>query len=325
MAKLFNEERRLLTKLPRKQFLNADHLKNRAIGNYHFERGFIAALQLHPKRFLEEAERYFSDDPIQNVRFVKLTSGRGPVSPAALFASPHLTRLRTLNLSNSRLTSEVLALVANSRRLQESKSLDLGGNALSPGDLHLLARDSMLPSLSRLDLSYNRVLGDAAARTVCGDPSFRRIKYLDLYATDLSLSGVRSLAESPHCKGLEILRLGRHYRDRQNMDESELARVIANSPNLAGLKELDLSERRIGVNGLQALGHSPHLKSLRRLRLLYCKLPKRAILEAAEAPNFRGLYLLKLGLERRDFLNEFEEAKRVLRSALLEAAIRIDV
>jgi hypothetical protein len=82
----------------------------------------------------------------------------------------------------------------------------------------------------------------------------------------------------------------------------------------------------MGLDGLRALGYSPHLKKLRRLRLRYCRFPTPAYKLVAEAPNFRGLYLLELGIHRDNYsgVRQSDPDEEALREALPEAAIRVE-
>jgi hypothetical protein len=106
-----------------------------------------------------------------------------------------------------------------------------------------------------------------------------------------------------------------------------MAEAVASSPHLAGLKELDLSWRRMGLEGLKLLADSPHLKNLRRLRLAYCGFPAAAADVVAASPNFTRLYSLELGA-RADFRFPdqmlTEEMQDRVRAALPDAAVRFE-
>jgi hypothetical protein len=165
----------------------------------------------------------------------------------------------------------------------------------------------------------------------------RRLRGLNLFLTNVTPARVRAIAESSHAAGLEYLNVGdpflfgdpylAHGRAGDTNPEHEaIARAVAGSPHLANLKELDLSQRRIGLDGLRAIIESPHLKNLRRLRLRYCALSPYALKLAAEAANFRGLYLLELGIRRQNY-NRTEKSdpeQDALRAALPDAAIRFE-
>ncbi|HJZ54542.1 MAG TPA: TIGR02996 domain-containing protein [Gemmataceae bacterium] len=301
------------------------HLEKRAT-SFDYERGFVAALTVHAKRFLAEAEKFYADDPIQRVKFVKLTARQGSVPPEELFGSPHLARLRALDLTGSGVGDAILGLIATSPHLAGLRTLVLSENSLSTDGLGRLIDSRSLPALTHLDLNRSSFPADEGVRAMVTRPGFRRIRSLDLFMTGITLAGVRAVAESPHAAGLERLRLGApdwtvRWDESNDVAATAMAEAVANSPHLARLKELDLSWRRIGLEGLKAIARSPHLKSLRRLSLRRCAFPAPAAKVVAESPNLKGLYLLELGVQRDRFTKTQEN---LVREALPEAAVRFE-
>jgi len=71
----------------------------------------------------------------------------------------------------------------------------------------------------------------------------------------------RAVARSPYLSGLKKLHLTR------NRFEADAAEHLATSPVLANLEELDLGENDLGEAGARALAASAHLGGLRRLEL----------------------------------------------------------
>ncbi len=331
--KLYSEERKLLNDLTRRNVLSVDHLQKRIVGGVDYQRGFLASITVYAKRFLAEADNFLAIDPIQTVRFAKLTAKQGSVPPATLFRSEQLARVRALDLTSAGLGAEGLGHIADSAHLAGLRSLVLTENPLTAEGLSRLVDSPNLPALASLDLNCCAALGDMAASALATRPGFRRVRKLNLFRTRCTLAGARAVAESPHSIGLEYFNAGEpafNYlptgSPTVSTEDEAIARAVADSPHLANLTELDLSWKQIGLDGLRMLGYSPHLKKLLRLRLRYCRLAARAFKLAAEAPNFRGLYLLELGVARDNYsgVRKPDPDEEALREALPDAAIRVE-
>ena len=332
--KLYAEERKLLGDLNRRKRLWPERLKGRTFGSAGYERGFLAQITVFAKRFLEEAFAFYADDPIQTVKFVKLTGKSGSVPAATLFASTKLAPLRTLDLSGSGLGEAELAHLADAPHLGGLRSLVLCENRLTARALERLVSSQALASLAHLDLTKNPHIGDVEAEAMAARPGFRRIKSLDMFGSAITARGVRAIAQSPHAAGLEKLRVGSpHFLGVPSVrglgavsDAAAIAEAVASSPHLSNLKELDIAWRQISHVGVEALASSPHLKNLRRLRLAYSQLPLTCVKVVAASPNFRGLYSLELGLDldpdRGVLLTPDEE--KDLRAVMPDAAMRFE-
>jgi uncharacterized protein (TIGR02996 family) len=205
---------------------------------------------------------------------------------AALAGSPGLPNLEALDLSENDLTGEAGRTLAGSPR-PNLRALELARNRLGPGGVEALAGSGRLAGVRRLgladvglggadlparpgvagllrvpalDLSANG-LGGADLKALfagsAGQPV--RLRDLDLSHNDLGEAGVRVLADSPVLAGLVRLRLvGCNVTD-------EAAGVLAGSPHLGRLAELDLGNNPVGDVGFRAFLEAPVLKGLRRL------------------------------------------------------------
>jgi uncharacterized protein (TIGR02996 family) len=330
--KLYAEERKLLGDLNRRKRLWPERLNGRTFGSAGYERGFLAQITVFAKRFLAEADRFYAADPIQTVRFVKLTGRSGSVPTSTLFASPKLAPLRTLDLSGSDLGEIELRYLADAAHLGGLRALVLCENRLTARALERLVASEPLASLAHLDLTKNPQIGDAEADAMAARPEFRRIRSLDMFGSAITAAGVRAIAQSPHAAGLEKLRVGSNdfvgVPPNRGLsvvaDHTAIAEAVARSPHLAGLKELDIAWRRMGLAGVEALARSPHLKNLRRLRLAYCNLPPTALRVVTESPNFRRLYALELGLDASRAVRITPDEENALRAALPDAALRFE-
>lgn len=330
--KLYAEERKLLTTLTRARALVGAHLEKRVVGGVWYERGFLADIRVYAKRFLAEAERFFADDPIQTVRFAKLTAKQGSVPPAVLFRTPHLAHVRRLDVSNAGLGTDGLCALADAPHAGGVRELVLQENPVTAEGLSRLVSAPNWGALARLDFNRLAPRGDDILKALAECPGFRRVRALDLFMTCVSEAGARALAESPHAAGLEVLRLGGpNFTYSENKlplpDDVATARALAASPHLKALRELDLSHRAIGPEGLRALVESPHLTNLRRLNLRNCALPAKAsVALVTGAPNLRGLYQLVLGIVGEAHWNweHYTPLREALAAALPEAAVRFE-
>jgi uncharacterized protein (TIGR02996 family) len=98
--------------------------------------------------------------------------------------------------------------LARSPLLGHLNTLDLSGNELQAGCRFFL-RGSSPPYLTSLLLSGNRLRTDHIA-PLTRRRHFRRLSILDLSDNQLDDAAASMLAESPHLKNLNVLRLGRN-------------------------------------------------------------------------------------------------------------------
>jgi uncharacterized protein (TIGR02996 family) len=118
--------------------------------DYAFDRGFIEQVTLSARHFLDRAPQLFSLAPI---RHLKLTLVR--LDAAELYASPHLRRIRSLELSRSELGDADVAMLADSPNLPELRFLSLTENHISPTGADALARTHGLPRLAYVNFYGN--------------------------------------------------------------------------------------------------------------------------------------------------------------------------
>jgi uncharacterized protein (TIGR02996 family) len=104
--------------------------------------------------------------------------------------------------------------------------------------------------------------GRATMADLAASPNLAWLRGLDLSNVwNLDDEGVSLLAASPRVSGLTELNLQRSRFSRPGLE------ALAASPHLAGLRQLDLSINRLDLEGLRALARSPHLKGLTELDL----------------------------------------------------------
>jgi uncharacterized protein (TIGR02996 family) len=176
----------------------------------------------------------------------------------ALLSSSHLTRLTSLNLSSNQISTTGVTILAQSPVLGRLRELCLRQNVID--DVGVVVLAAALPDrLARLDLRGN-VFQLAQARPLSPFHGLRHLIHLDLGGNHLHPRGVEALAAIPWVRlsqlSLDYTRLG-----------DEGAKTLAQSPHLKGLSTLDLRRNNIGLEGALALARSPYLCGLSCLLL----------------------------------------------------------
>jgi uncharacterized protein (TIGR02996 family) len=193
---------------------------------------------------------------------------------AALVASPHLGKLRTLlafgnkfgdagakalasgNLTN--LTKLVIssneiglrgaAALAASTSLTRLAVLDLAGNEIGTRGAEALARSTTLVNLTTLNVSHNR-MGARGAQALAASPSLARLTELEVWGNAIGNAGAIAFASSPTLANLTHLVLN----DNDIGEEGVVA--LATSPHLTRLTHLGLMGAQHGETGAEALRH----------------------------------------------------------------------
>jgi hypothetical protein len=125
----------------------------RLVASLEFGRGFVERVTLPAAAFLARAAELYSKAPILHAR---LTDASG--SCEALAASPHLERLRSLDLSSNSLEDRDAEALAASPHLGRLRWLDLSRNRIADRGLEALAAatKSRFPELRYVGFALNR-------------------------------------------------------------------------------------------------------------------------------------------------------------------------
>ncbi|MBX9585185.1 MAG: TIGR02996 domain-containing protein [Gemmataceae bacterium] len=247
--------------------------------------GRLAALTVYAQHAGEGLGRAVGRCPhLGGLRALYLNRNRlRDAGAAALVTSPGLSRLETLALGENDLSGDAARALADTPHGPNLRELELADNPLGPAGAEALATSARLAGVRRLglaraglggagpagpglggllrvpalDLSGNG-LGPADLKGLFAGPP-ARVRELDLSHNDLGETGVRVLADGPALGGLVMLRLvGCNVTD-------EAAGVLAGSPHLDRLAELDLGNNPVGDVGFRAFLAAPGLRGLRRL------------------------------------------------------------
>jgi uncharacterized protein (TIGR02996 family) len=280
----------------------AAHLKGR-VRAWALERGLVGHLTLFSKRFVNEGDSYFEQDPVRSVKFVKLDSAMGSVKPDVLFKCEHLARIADVDFEGSGLTDKPLDQFGASPHIAGLRSLGLGGNnnftrAALP---KLLAK---LPALTKLNVASNERFANAHAADLAKCPHLARLRVLNLSGTGIKPEGVAALVGSKYASGLAELSLqpqdeydeehGYAIGPRgERADGLAICEALAASKQLAHLTDLNLNFCNIGGEGAVQLAKA-HLPALKRLHLCENAITRDGIKALAANPCAKQLLFVNL-------------------------------
>ena len=226
----------------------------RVVDNPRYRRGFVESFSITPRRFVEHATQLFEVWPVRRVQFFPLDGHTRDLALCphlrklgglnlyggldvprvrfdTLFASPNLTGLKTLELSEGRTGDILLQAAARARGLSSVETLQIGRAGL-PG-ITALATASSLPKLKNLTLRH----------------------------AQFTLPALTGLLETPHLAGVQSLDL--QYSPLAPV----LVRVLGAAALTRQLEALDLSHCGLGFAGIETWRTTAHFHQLKRLSL----------------------------------------------------------
>lgn len=123
------------------------------VKGHRFMRGFVEEVDLDAAGFLARARDVYARAPVTHLR----VRGGAREHAAALFASPALARLRSLDLAGEKIGDEGVRLLAASPHVGHLVALRLDGNDLTYAGLEHLARGRNLGGLQHATFTGNQV------------------------------------------------------------------------------------------------------------------------------------------------------------------------
>jgi len=177
-----------------------------------------------------------------------------------LSESSQLLKLEVLKLGVNFITDEGIKVWANSSTvsLKNIKSLFLSDNKLTDNSLVDFVKSSNFSQLESLDIGWMEA-GNKTAVAIGESDKLPCLKKIDLERSYLDADGVQSLLSGKIAENLEELNLA------ANKFSDEGVRIIAENSNLRNLKVLNLSQNMIGDEGAKAIGTSNQLSGLTHL------------------------------------------------------------
>ena len=253
-----------------------------------------------------------ADADLRSLRSLGLNGIRvGPDAMDRLLNEASLDNLEHLRASHNPLGYDAIVPLLKNDLLPSLRSLELRDANLDLAALEALCRAPVFKRLRALDIGVNRV-GDAGVGAIVSASSGALVE-LGLVSTNLGHGALDALQRLPHLLDLVSLDLGHNaikddgvlalsrvpWNRLENLRLSRAlvgdlgAIIIAESPRLATLIELDLERNRITDRGATALLRSPHLLGIRWLSLVQCKLGQPHL------DSLEGIRPLQYGLEPR--------------------------
>jgi uncharacterized protein (TIGR02996 family) len=280
-----------------------------------FCRGFVEEVNVDAHNFVRHAPELFTAGPLRHIYLLDI----GGTLPFVL-QSPLLSRLSALTIHASHVGEPLARAVAASEYLGGLKRLDLSRNRFEHEAAAQLAAGHGLSRLEELDLRENE-LGEGGARALAASPHFGCLRVLELRGNRLGPAGAEVLASSERLPALERLGLADNEVGAPRI--SSLSRVhdllripvldlssndigpaallvILNRPSGPSshevrLRELDLTDNNeLGDDGARILARSPHLASLRVLKLATCGIGDEGARALAESKTLHQLVSLDL-------------------------------
>jgi uncharacterized protein (TIGR02996 family) len=181
----------------------------------------------------------------------------------ALAGSPLCHRLTSLDLSNSELAPDAVAVVAQSPAFAGLRRLVLDDNfweSSAEGLAEVLAGSEVLSGLTDLSLD-SCWLYDEDAAVLAGSPHLTRLERLELHSNTIEVAGLRAFLEGPDRPNLTCFSLG----DCEFGDKG--AAVVAAWPGLSRVRRLDLGGNRIRPSFVKSLAKKGLLSGVDRIHL----------------------------------------------------------
>jgi uncharacterized protein (TIGR02996 family) len=269
----------------------------RVVG-WQFRRGFVDAVEMSLRDFLEHGEELTRLTPLRHLRpgvayttYPGQGAARIPQPEDAeripqLAKCPALRHIDTLDLSHTPLSDEDLAALAASPNLRCLTALDLAVQ-VRPSTIPILAESPLATRLTSLSLARSVAEAELAALSAA---SFPRLRALDL--SDCSwVSAWHHLARATWLPQLTSLHLG------GNAIRAEDLVLLLSSPRLGNLEHLDLRPQfptQLGTRILETLLGNAHLSRLARVCLDGHVAEPQAVHDFVASPSLPALTALRL-------------------------------
>ncbi len=276
-----------------------------------FHRGFPWKVWVHDLGALLTHARYlFAQAPVQALKDV------GRQEFTRLARSPHLKRMRALELSGHHIGERLIDVLSESRYATRITDLNLGPSGISAGGLHRLLRcplgrrlrrlvvwhtffstrgrqfaeafrGATVPALECLDLSHNQ-LDEVQWQSMLQSWSLPALRQLELYGSRLGPGGTMTLARFAGLNRLNYLGLG------HSKPGVAALRALLDSPHLEGLQGLGLAGNDLGPDAAYALAGCPRLAGLRSLDLRGNPLGGEGLIALVRSPYLKNLGSLQI-------------------------------
>ncbi len=258
--------------------------------------GVIERVTVGADTFLEEGEALFRAMPIREVRLLVQ-----PADLPKLADCPWLRHVERLELGQPRedtpfgsaylRDAPLLALLA-SPYLTRLSELELTNQGVEGPAIQALIEGGFLRRLRALELTGNKAIGDRMARLLAGASG--RLERLSLANTNITPHGLRALLTATGYPELRTLDVNFGMLFRQGISPAALERELLQTPLMGQLTSLCLYGVGLEGDSLAALLRSPVAPRLETLRLTNCALGEAEAQVLADAESLAGLRHLQL-------------------------------
>ena len=171
-----------------------------------------------------------------------------------------MKNLKTLVISDNRLTDSSVADFMRSGNFPNLESLDIGWNEVGNETAKAIGETTSFPGLKKLEMERGYIDLEALKEMVLGS-LMDQLQELNLTANKLKDEGLKVLVSAPKWKALKVLKLS------QNMFGDEGAKALGESSSLGGLTHLYAGRNYFGAEGAKAIYESKTLTGLETLVL----------------------------------------------------------
>jgi uncharacterized protein (TIGR02996 family) len=220
-------------------------------------------------------------------------SGSSATSSATIkrfVASESFPRLAHLNLSDARLQSEHIALLA--RGEWPLQHLELSQNEVRKAGAEALTKAPFASTLRVLELRECDITA-GGVQALGESESLAGLRHLDLHANPIGSGGLQALAASRYLRNLRSLTLGATNTARGPIAARDVYEFLS-AFDTSELRHLTLDSLPVAVRGARVLATSPAFANLTRLRLESCGLGERGTKELLGSKILGNLVVLAL-------------------------------
>ena len=223
-------------------------------------------------RILDLADNQISDDAL-SVLFesenlaqieelylgINFLTGQG-LTDVARSNQIKMKNLKTLVISDNRLTDSSVADFMRSGNFPNLESLDIGWNEVGNETAKAIGETTSFPGLKKLEMERGYIELEALKEMVLGS-LMDQLQELNFSANKWKDEGLKVLVSAPKWKALKVLKLS------QNMFGDEGAKALGESSSLGGLTHLYAGRNYFGAEGAKAIYESKTLTGLKTLVL----------------------------------------------------------
>lgn len=251
----------------------------RYVEEVHYRRGFIEHVRVSATKLLKNGAKLFRAAPVSSIRMEKFDQA------AELADRPWLARVGELDLSRNLLGDRSLQSLLSSPHLR-LHTLRLNDCAIGPPSVRVVAGAAGLRHLHTLHLAGNTIQVEGA-QSLARSPHLAKVRDLNLHRARLATEGAVALSAAPTFR-LTRLALG------GNRLLNDGARAIADCPQFAEMRHLNLESNEIGNAGLEAILDSLHMASLEHLDIHHNHITSRGVQRLSDCALLGNLIYLNL-------------------------------